>query len=60
MTQCNHHDLAPHGDHVQWPVMAQYHLTLGANLLLWVFPLLLTIGVVILAVADRRDKEDPG
>lgn len=40
--------------------MAQYHLTLGANLLLWVFPLLLTVGVVILAVAGRRDKEDPG
>jgi cytochrome c-type biogenesis protein CcmH/NrfF len=38
--------------------MGTYHLTLGANLLLWVFPLLLTVAVVVLALAGRTHEED--
>jgi cytochrome c-type biogenesis protein CcmH/NrfF len=41
--------------------MGTYHLTLGANLLLWVFPLVLTVVVIVLAFTDRtRDEKDLG
>jgi len=33
--------------------MTTYHLTLGANLLLWVFPLALTVWVVAYALLTR-------
>ena len=37
--------------------MEQYSLTLGAHLLLWVFPLTL---VVIVLVEDFLDRRQPG
>lgn len=40
--------------------MDGHHLTLGANLLLWVFPLVLTVAVIVLALVERRRPEDSG
>jgi hypothetical protein len=40
--------------------MDGHHLTLGASLLLWMFPVLLTIGVVAVALLTRGDEEDAG
>jgi hypothetical protein len=34
------------------------HLTLGAHLLLWVFPLCLTIGVIAKAFVDRNRRSE--
>jgi len=36
--------------------METHHLSLGAHLLLWVFPLLLVAGVVIEAVLSARKE----
>lgn len=37
--------------------MEDYSLTLGAHLLLWVFPLVLTIFVVVESLMDARSEE---
>ena len=39
--------------------MEEQSLTLGAHLLLWVFPLLLVVVVIIEDLLDRR-KREPG
>ena len=38
--------------------MEEYSLTLGAHLLLWVFPLALAVGVIVENLLDARAKED--
>jgi len=38
--------------------MPSYHLSLGAHLLLWVFPLLLTTATILLALVRRPPRED--
>jgi len=37
----------------------EHELTFGAHLLLWVFPLVLTCGVVAAALIEGRRKGDP-
>ena len=39
--------------------METYHLSLGAHLLLWVFPLVLVAGVVVEAVVAARKENRP-
>jgi hypothetical protein len=37
--------------------MDEYSLTLGAHLLLWVFPLVLVVGVIVEDLLDRLKPE---
>jgi cytochrome c-type biogenesis protein CcmH/NrfF len=37
--------------------MEEYSLTVGANLLLWVFPLTLVVLVIVEDILDRRKRE---
>ncbi len=37
--------------------MEEYSLTLGAHLLLWVFPLVLVVGVIVEDLLDRLKSE---
>jgi hypothetical protein len=37
--------------------MSNYSLTLGAHLLLWVFPLALFVVVIVENLLDARDRE---
>ena len=37
--------------------MDEYSLTLGAHLLLWVFPLVLVVGVIVEDLLDRLKSE---
>ena len=37
--------------------MDEYHLTIGANMLLWGFPLALAIFVAVSATRERRRSE---
>lgn len=36
-----------------------YHLSLGANLLLWVFPLVLAVAVVVQSILEARREGRP-
>jgi cytochrome c-type biogenesis protein CcmH/NrfF len=38
--------------------MQSFHLSLGAHLLLWGFPLVLTTVTVVLALVQRPPRED--
>jgi len=38
---------------------ASYHLSLGAHLLLWVFPLTLTLAVAVEALVELRRERRP-
>lgn len=38
--------------------MEDYSLTLGAHLLLWVFPLLLVVAVIVESLLDARARDD--
>ena len=37
--------------------MDEYHLSLGAHLLLWVFPVVLTAAAIFSHLRDRRDGQ---
>jgi hypothetical protein len=49
--------VAVHSAHKE-EAMEEYSLTLGANLLLWVFPVLLVVGVIAENLLDSRSGKN--
>jgi hypothetical protein len=43
----------------EWPAVIEHHLSLGAHLLLWVFPLTVVVSTVVFHFWWTNDRDRP-